>query len=235
MVKPEQIDRPGTYGYTYAEGHSACIEWRDGLITLNKGDATPELAGIAQKLGARLVGDDEEEYFVDGSYAHWSRPRPILLTRPLNVDEAAAAWRQTFEQLDDDYDAWRPSPYHAQHALATFRAFAVREIASADVPDADGLLYQYGPFGSEGDPVFTVSFVRRLATDADGGHTRVECRLDYSMSEELAGLGRYSQWWFADEAQPRDQWFDALADRPEWRLLSTVTPLTVVFDTDTAC
>src|SRR6266568_1173211 len=78
MARPEQFDIPGTYEYAYAEGHSACIEWRDGLVTLNKGDATPELAGIAQKLGARLVGDDEEEYHVDGGYTHWSEPRPIL-------------------------------------------------------------------------------------------------------------------------------------------------------------
>lgn len=235
MAKPEQLDRLGSYEFTYAEGHSAYISWRDGLITLNKGNATPELAGIARKLGARLVGEEEEEYFVDGSFAHWSEPRPILLARPLNVDEAAAAWQQTFDRLDDDYAAWRLSPHHARHALATFRAFAVREIASADVPEADGLLYQFGPSSSEGEPVFRLRFARRLATDTGGGLAQVECRLDYAMSAELAGLGRFDQWCFADEDQRRDQWFDALADRPEWGPLSAVTPLAITFDADTVC
>jgi hypothetical protein len=41
------------------------------------------VAVVAQKLGARLVGDDSEEYHADGSYTPWSAPRAILLDRPL--------------------------------------------------------------------------------------------------------------------------------------------------------
>lgn len=239
MAKPGQFGRPGSYEYAYAEGRSACIDWRDGLITLNKGEATAELAGIAQKLGARLVGDEEEEYHFDGSRTEWAQPRPVLFHRALGVAEVEAAWRQTFDRLDDDYDTWRPSPHHAQHALATFRAVAAREVASADVPDADGLLYQYGPFAGGDGQRFRLSFVRQFATDGDGdgdgGLVQVECSLDYAMTEELACLGTFNQWWFPDDGDPRDQWLAALGGRPEWQVLNTRTPLTFGFSTDACC
>ena len=224
------------YEYASADGRSWSLGWRDGLITIWKGhDAAAELAVVAQKLGARLVGDDEEEYHADGTSTPWSESRPILFHRPLNVDEAAGAWEAIFERQDGDDYLWRPGPDHARHAFGAFRAFAARDVAAADVPDADGLLYQYGRADSEGETVFSLSLVRQLATDTEGGLTQVECRMTFPMTEDLAALGSFHAWWFPEQSVARDAWFDRLAGRPEWRLLSGVTPLTFGFSTEAVC
>ncbi|WP_194921305.1 hypothetical protein [Catenulispora rubra] len=224
------------YEFVSADGTSRLLSWRQGGITIWKGGGVAaELAAIAAKLDARLVGDDSEEYHADGSYTHWSGPRPILFHRPLNVAEAAAAWEVLFERQGDNFYYWRPSPDHARHALGAFRMFAARAVTAADVADADGLLYQYGPFGSEGDPVFALSLVRQLATDAEDGLVQVECRLDFEMGEDLAGLGSFSDWWFPEHGGAPEEWFDALEARPEWQLLNLLTPLSFRFGTDTVC
>jgi hypothetical protein len=224
--------RPG-YAYIAADGRGWAVSWRDGLLTISKGEPDAGLVAIADRLGARLVGDDSEEYHADGTFTHWSEPRPILFSRPLNVDEAATAWRLIFERQGDDRLYFgRPTPGHAWYAFAAFRSFAEREVAAADVPDADGLLYQYGPFGSGDDPVFRLSFVRQLATDADGDLTRVECCLDFAMIADLAALGSFGRWWFPKHRQPRDEWFDALAARSEWQRLDALMPRTLTFTPD---
>jgi len=236
MTKHQEHGKIPTYAYKKADGRSWALGWRDGLITIWKGhDAAAELAVVAQRLGARLVGDDEEEYHPDGTTTPWSGPRPILFGRSLTVDEAAAAWEAIFDRQSDDFCSWRPGPDHARHTFGAFRAFADRDICAADVPDSDGLLYQYGPFGPQGERVFSLSFVRQLATDTEGGLTQVECRLDFAMAEALAGLGSFHHWWFPEEGAARDAWFDALAGRPEWHLFNGLTPLAFGFDTTEVC
>lgn len=103
----------------------------------------------------------------------------------------------------DCFDFCRPGPDHARHAFGAFGMFAERDLFAADAPDADGLLYQYGPSGSEGEPVFRLSFVRQVATDLDGGLAQIECHLDYVMTEDLAGLGVFHQWWFPTQGVAR--------------------------------
>jgi hypothetical protein len=236
MTKCQQDGKHLVYTYTNADGRSWSLGWRSGLITIWKGyDASAELAVVAHKLSARLVGDEDEEYHADGSFTPWSGPRPILLDRPLNVDEAAAAWETIFDRQGDDFHSWRPGPDHARHAFGAFRVFAAREIAAADVLEADGLLYQFSPFGSEGEPAFRLSLVRQLATGTDGGLAQVECHLDYAMTGDLASLGSFHDWWFPEHGVASDEWFDSLVGRPEWRLLNDLAPLAFGFDTAEAC
>lgn len=84
MTKYQEGDKRPTYTHTNADGENWAVGWRDGLITIWKGGgAAAALAVVAQKLGARLVGDDSEEHHADGSYTPWSAPRAILLDRPL--------------------------------------------------------------------------------------------------------------------------------------------------------
>jgi len=134
------------------EGSNWTLGWRDGMVTIWKAhEASAELAAIARKLGARLVGDDSEEYHPDGERA------------------------------------------------------------------------------------FVLSFVRQLATGPGDGLVQVECRLDYRMTPDLAGLGTVTEWWFPEDGLVRDAWFAALADRPEWRLLNILTPKAFTFSSDTVC
>ncbi len=227
-----------SFTYTTADGQCLALNWRDGLVTLwGSGwriETAAQLAVVAQKLGARVVGDEDEEYHADGSYTPWTEPRPNLFDRPLRIDEALAAWKAIFER-QDDFDDTRPGPDHARHALGAFRDFAACEVAAAAVPDVDGLFYQYGPSGSAGEPVFTLSLVRQLATGSQGGLAQVECRLDYPTTEEFATLGSFHERWFPNAGVARDTWLNALADRPEWQLFNRSTPLAFAFATADPC
>ena len=143
-----------------------------------------------------------------------------------------------FERQGDSFPSWSPSPEHARHAFGAFRVFAGREVAAADVDEADGLLYQFGPFGtsgSEGEPVFRLSFVRQVATDAEGGLAQIECCLDYAMTAELGNLGAFHSWWFPEEGTARDAWFAGLAERPEWQLMDKLSPASFRFGVDEMC
>jgi hypothetical protein len=68
-----------------------------------------------------------------------------------------------------------------------------------------------------------------LAIDTRGGLAQVECHLHFAMAEDLAGLSSFQQWWFPELGVARDEWFDAIASRAEWRLLNGLTPLAFGF------
>ncbi|MBR7826397.1 hypothetical protein KDK95_08795 [Actinospica sp. MGRD01-02] len=228
--------RPPAFTFPGDDGDTGwTLGWRESLITIWKAhDIAAELAVIAQKLGARLVGDDGEEYHADGTSTPWIAPRPILLDRPLHLHEAAKAWEAMLER-QDGFQGYGPLPHHAVFAFGSFREFAGREVDAADVPDADGLLYQYGPAGQDGESVFILSLVRQLATDADGGLARVECRLDFGMTPDLAALGSFHEWWFPESGTSRGRFFEALGARPENKLINSLTPSAVCFSTDSVC
>lgn len=228
---PVEGHHPG-YVHTGASGASWSLTWREGYITIWKGyGASAELAAVAAKLGARLVGDDSEEYHPDGTHTSWTEPRPVLFDRPLFVDEVAPAWREIFDRDFDEGLSWRPAPGHALHALSSFRKLAARAVATADVADADGLRYRASTFGPADERVLRVQLVRQLATDPDYGITLVECRLDFALDAELDALGATLQRWFPADGPTRDEWFDAVAARPEWAVLDRLAPVSVTFET----
>lgn len=236
LTKHQEAGKVPLYEYINAAGDSWALSWRSGMITVWKGaGAAPDLATVAQKLGARLVGDDSEEYHPDGTQTPWTEPRPVLASRPLLIDEVAAAWEEIFDRDFEEGLSWRPAPGHALHALSAFQIIADRAVATADVDDADGLLYQYGPLadgtGEADGRRFRLSLVRQLAAAPDGALIQVECRLDYAMHRGLARLGASHHWWFPHEG-PRSQWFETLAARPEWELFNDLRPLAVTFTTD---
>ena len=234
MTRYEESGQSLAYGYSYADGRGWNMDWRDGEIIIWKPDTVPDpLVALARKLGARLVGDNDEEYHADGSVTQWTEPRPNL-GRPLNVDDAAGVWEAIFDRQNDEYLGSRLAPGVASLAFGVFRTFAVREIVAADVPEADGLLYQYGPFETGVKPAFVLSLVRQLDTDVDDGHlVQVECRLEFPMHQVLADLGSFNDWWFPEQnGVGRDEWFDTIAGRLEWDLLNHLTPRSLCFDTN---
>jgi hypothetical protein len=225
-----EMTGPGAVGYW--------MQWRDGGILAPKaGAVASDLAVIADLLGARAVGDDEEEYHADGTFTHWTEPRPPLLRRPLNIDEVAGAWEVALErEIDADWQVRVGRLRRAQHAMASFKQIALRAVATADVDDADGLLYQYGPSGTANQQVYMMSLVRQLATD-DSKLVQVECRVDFAMTDELAGLGTFHEWWFPDGSGAREamRWIEAIEARDEWRALASMDALTMEISAESAC
>ena len=225
-----EMTGPGAAGYW--------MQWRDGRILAPKaGAVASDLAAIADQLGARAVGDDEEEYHPDGTFTHWTEPRPPLLRRPLNIDEVASAWEVALErEIDADWQVGIGRLRQARHALTSFKQIASRAVATADIDDADGLLYQCGPSGTAGPGVYTLSLVRQLASD-DGELVQVECRADFAMTDELAELGTFHEWWFPGESGSLEamQWIEAIKASDEWRALASMDALAMEVNAGSAC
>lgn len=234
-TEPQLIRHTGEQGgecweFLAADGDSWQMNWSRGQITIWKGGpAAEQLAQVAARFGARLVGDDAEEYRPDGSVVPWSKPRPVLFHRPWSVEEAAPAWETILERREGLSSFWLPGPDYARHALGAFRTFADHAVVSADVPEADSLSYGYGPCDDAGEPVLALRLIRCVATDSHGDRARITCRLDYPMDEALATLGTFDTSWSAGVGGSCDDWFGAIAARPEWTLFDQTTPQSVDF------
>jgi hypothetical protein len=207
--------------------------WFGGRILIWKAHQVgAQLAVVAARLGARVIGDDSDEYHPDGSIVRWSRsqPRPELSDRAWTVEETADAWERIFDRRLELGDSWHPGPGYARHALGAFRTFADHAVATADVSEPESLRYSYGPGEDAEGPVLALRLVRVLATDSLGGHARVTCRLDLPESEDLAGLGAYESSWPVPTSSASDAWFDAVAARTEWDLFDQAMPRTFGFE-----
>jgi hypothetical protein len=95
-----------------------------------------------------------------------------------------------------------PNPPTAQQAWSAFLRFAHYRFAIPDTPDADGLLFQYGPDPAADPPAFTLDLTRQFAvTDPTGDHdhyTQIHCELHYKPSPALRILGTFTSWHFPD-------------------------------------
>jgi hypothetical protein len=183
--------------------HPASFYWRPGQVVVTAYYAdTGKIARIAQQLGARLIGDDHEEYLPDGSVVDpGAQARQNLLARPLRVDEVAPAWRSLLDW--EDCEAEGPV---ARQALRAFTAIGMREVETPDEPDADMLLYQ---------------FVRA------GDLVQIECELLFRPIAELTALGKFGEWAPIGARDPEflQVWLDSLSDRPEWRVFDQLAPV----------
>jgi hypothetical protein len=203
--------------------HPASLYWRNGGITVRASDADiGPIAQLAEHLGGRLVGQDGEQYFIDGSVVDAdANARAPLLVRPLYVNEVAGAWRSllNWEDCIDDGSV-------AAQMLRTFAAIAVREVATARLPDADLLLYECGKQWFDGEQMFTITMARQFAQrdDAGGDVVRVECEARYRPAPGLLQIPVLRQWVRAGEPAERRAWLAAIAERPEWVVFDRLTP-----------
>lgn len=202
---------------------SAWLCWRQGRITSRLRGSDPALiAQLAEAVGARLVGDDNEQYFPDGTVVDSdATKRPNLLARPLYVNEVAGAWKSLL-----DWANCMDEGSVALQALRAFQAMAVREVATWDVPAADVLLYRYGTDMFYGEKTFSVHMARRFAQPdaAGGGLVEVECEVSYRPTPELLELRSFGEWEPAAAPELRNAWLSRIGERPEWVVLDRLIP-----------
>jgi len=229
MVAEGRVDYADTgpvmvYALPGAAEHPASLYWRLGQITVGVYPAdTGEVARLAESMGARLVGDDGEVYLPDGTVVDSdANARPSLLARPLYVNEVGGAWTSLL-RWEDCLDE---QPVATQ-ALRTFTSIASRDVATADLPDADMLLYDYRISTFDGEQTFTVTMARQFALPDSAGAdiVRVECALSYLPVPELLELRSFHQWapWDCDP-DGRRAWLAEIAGRPEWSTLDRLVP-----------
>ena len=73
-----EIGEQPVYSYVGTRGAEGALSWRHGRVAQWGEADSAALARIAAELHARLVGDDDEEYAPDGSWADWTEPRPVI-------------------------------------------------------------------------------------------------------------------------------------------------------------
>ncbi|MCW3840483.1 hypothetical protein ONA70_10290 [Micromonospora yasonensis] len=138
----------------------------------------------------------------------------------LPIEAAEAAFRDLGGFAVDDPAA--PPPARLIEAVRRFAA--VEFDVSTELPDQDGLLFQYTPLGGS----FLLGFVRQFElVDADGEHEGyVQLHADYELppDPELTALGSYTDWWFRGGPESFDDWFLRVSTHPVWQRAAGVTP-----------
>jgi hypothetical protein len=115
----------------------------------------------------------------------------------------------------------------ARSAWQVFGDFGDVAFETPDLPDADGLLYQYGMHRLRQRSLFELDLVRQFeVVDAEGDHdhyVQMHCTLRYAPTPELAALGADQCWWFPDQVTLA-AWLHSVAARPEWAVLDAQKP-----------
>ncbi|MCX5401430.1 hypothetical protein [Streptomyces sp. NBC_00102] len=109
--------------------------------------------------------------------------------------------------------------------------FGGRRFDVPDVPDADGLLLQYGTYAFDGPPMFLLDFVRQFEiVDSDGLHdqyVQVHCELRYEPTPLLDALGSFDSWFFHDSGDELEQWAAEFTEGAGWKMIRGLKPAEV--------
>jgi len=109
-----------------------------------------------------------------------------------------------------------------------FLRFGRRLFRVPHLPDADGLLVQYGTWAFDGPRRFMLDLVRQFeVSDADGEHcfyAQVHCELRYGRTPALGGLGSFTSWFFHGGGDDLDEWSRGLTERAAWTVIRGLQP-----------
>ncbi|MFJ4777815.1 hypothetical protein [Streptomyces sp. NPDC088762] len=148
------------------------------------------------------------------------------MTRRLSMDEAVGLLEGELgsgsgqRALDDlvTEDFW-----------LAFLRFGRRPFDVPDIPDADGLLFQYGIHAFDGPRAFTLDLTRQFeisASDGDHDHyVQVHCELKYGLAPALEALGSYDSWFFHDAGDDLEEWAQGLTERAAWATIRGLRPI----------
>jgi hypothetical protein len=123
-------------------------------------------------------------------------------------------------------------------ALRAFERFASMQFQVPDLPDADGLLFQYGVFSFTGRPMFTLSLIRQFEQcDEQGDHEsyrQVGVELLFEPDAALMSLGHKESWCFDGPGSPSaaEEWFAELRSASVFRAIDSmaISSLAVIDD-----
>jgi hypothetical protein len=115
------------------------------------------------------------------------------MSEALRVEEA----REMLRELLISEQGSRGDPIAA--AMQAFERFASAYFQVPDIPDPDGLLFQYGVFNFTGRPMFTLSFIRQFGQcDEFGDHEEYrQVGVEFLFEPDvLTSLGHHESWCF---------------------------------------
>ncbi|MCZ0980071.1 hypothetical protein O1L60_16845 [Streptomyces diastatochromogenes] len=127
-----------------------------------------------------------------------------------------------------DSELRRLAGLDAEGAWRAFLRFGRGLFDVPDMPDADGLLFQYGVYAFDGPPAFTLDLVRQFTVVDRGGdhdhYVQVHCELRYGPTSALQTLGSFDSWFFHDSGEDLDEWAEALGERAVWTAVRSFEP-----------
>jgi hypothetical protein len=115
----------------------------------------------------------------------------------------------------------------AQQAWTVFLNFAKMPFDVPQVPNSDGLLYQFGTFHFAGEPAFYLEPVRQLARHDSDEYIQVHLEMQFPPHPDVAALGQHTEWWFPNGSIALTDWAQAISRRPEWHILNRLPPTRV--------
>jgi hypothetical protein len=144
------------------------------------------------------------------------------VSRPAAIGEAAAVFHALITA-----HGLQVEELTGRSAWQVFGDYGRVAFETPDLPDADGLLYQYGLHRLRRRSLFELDLVRQFeVVDAEGDHdhyVQMHCTLRYAPTPELAALGADQCWWFPDQGALA-AWLHSVAARPEWAVLDAQKP-----------
>ncbi|MET9670403.1 hypothetical protein ABZY19_34430 [Streptomyces sp. NPDC006475] len=124
-----------------------------------------------------------------------------------------------------------PSATTTDDTWSAFTRFGRLRFTTADSPDVDGLLFQYGVHAFDGPEVFSLDLTRQFDVvdeQADHDHfVQVHCELVYEPVPALAALGDFNSWCFHDSSDDLGRWLAALTAREAWAVIRDHRPLKI--------
>lgn len=123
------------------------------------------------------------------------------------------------------------SPTTTEDAWSAFARFGRLRFSTADSPDVDGLLFQYGVYAFDGPEAFSLDLTRQFdVLDDEGDHdhfVQVHCELVYEPVPALAALGNFSSWFFHDSGDDLERWLAAFTARDAWAVIREHSPVKI--------
>jgi hypothetical protein len=118
----------------------------------------------------------------------------------------------------------RDSTGDVASALRAFERFASISFQVGDLPDSDGLLFQYGVFSFTGRPMFTLSLTRQFEQYDDHGEhesfRQVGVEILYMPDAALSSLERKESWCFAGPgSSSAAEWFAEIRSAPLFQII----------------
>jgi hypothetical protein len=142
--------------------------------------------------------------------------------RPAGIGEAAAVFHALIKA-----HGLRVEELTARSAWQVFDDYSRVAFDTPDLPDADGLLYQYGMYRFMRRSLFELDLVCQFElVDDQGDHdhyVQLHCTLRYTPTPELEALGADHCWWFPNQGALA-AWLRSVASRPEWAVLEAQKP-----------
>lgn len=109
-----------------------------------------------------------------------------------------------------------------------FIRFGSQRFDTADTPDADGLLFQYGTHAFDGPSFFTLDLARQFEINGASGehdhYIQLHCEIRYEPVPQLRALGRFESWFFHDTDDEFDRWADGLGREEFWTVVCHLHP-----------